>query len=184
MTTIDRRADAFRKLLADCMQNKLENLMSDVAMNYEHDAKAFVVAQLGPDVASQMLDELPIRQRPNDTFETLELRVVENLVDRFLGQGFFVSVNDGERTVVVNARNTHDVVAHMRTTGEDLLVIRRCDNVNAVPVDRTFTKVGSIYLVYGNAPHEVVADYTTGRDLVFDGIMEAHAEWAEAQFED
>jgi hypothetical protein len=72
------------------------------------------------------------------------------IIDRALAKGYLISVNDGEEWVVKKSVKRKEIMDALQSTDADYLMIRTADG----------TKVGSIYLVWGNSPEEVVCDHT------------------------
>ena len=72
------------------------------------------------------------------------------LIDILLADNRTVSVHDGEYWTVVNSTNRDTILDAMATTELDTLKIREADE----------TFVGTMLLVYGNAPDELVADHS------------------------
>ena len=80
---------------------------------------------------------------------------IRRIVSRAIKAGYTVSVFDGEEFAIKRSTDIPAIVAACESTGEDTLVVRTADG----------TKVGSIWLVYGNLPEELVADYRGGRAI-------------------
>lgn len=72
------------------------------------------------------------------------------IVRRALKAGYSVSVHDSEEWTLKRSRDYDTIMAALGTTGEDTLRLR--DSAGEV--------VGSLYLVWGNGPGELVADCT------------------------
>lgn len=80
-----------------------------------------------------------------------EYRVLEVLVNDLLDQDCCLSVNDGEETTVSKSTDADAILKALRTTDEDRIIVWSANGK---------TKLGSIFLVYGNEPHEVINDYS------------------------
>ena len=87
--------------------------------------------QITPDV--QEIDEL----------------VTNFLVQDLLDQGFTLSVYDGEEYTVKKSRDYTEIVAALRSTDNDELVVRK-DN----------ERIGAISLIYGECGYDVISDYS------------------------
>lgn len=72
------------------------------------------------------------------------------IIDRALAKGYMVSVYDGEEYVVKSSRKRHQIMTALGSTDTDQLIIR----------DGKGNKIGTILLIWGNSPEEVVADHT------------------------
>jgi hypothetical protein len=86
----------------------------------------------------------------NDTRMAEEMKVIERLVEELLIAGYRLSVNDGEEITLAKSTDKAAILKAMRTTDEDYLLVHFADN----------RRIGTIYLVYGNMPWEVVNDYS------------------------
>jgi hypothetical protein len=84
-----------------------------------------------------------------------EKRAVGKIIDRALAKGYLISVNDGEEWVVKQSAKRKEIMAALASTDSDSLVIRKADG----------KKVGSIYLVWGNSPEEVVCDCSDNPEI-------------------
>jgi hypothetical protein len=80
---------------------------------------------------------------------SIETTICTRIVSRALAAGYAVSVYDGEEYPVKRSTNKAAIVAAMFSTDADTLVIRAADG----------SKIGSVYLVYGNG-EDVVCDHT------------------------
>lgn len=78
-----------------------------------------------------------------------EAKVVRPIIQRGLDAGYSVSVFDGEEWTVKRSTDRDRIMAALGTTDDDTVRFRNGDDI-----------VGSILLVYGNAPDEVVSDCT------------------------
>lgn len=79
-----------------------------------------------------------------------EKKYIRQIIERALADGCVCSVNDGEEYTVIESRDVEAILAALGTTEEDHLVMY--NNIGR-------THVGSVYLVYGNEPDEVVNDW-------------------------
>lgn len=82
--------------------------------------------------------------------EDCERAIIGKLVGDALAKGYVVSVNDGGAWVVKRSHQIDDVMGAIMTTDEDVLLFRDAED----------QRLGVVCLVYGNAPWEVIADYT------------------------
>lgn len=78
-----------------------------------------------------------------------EAAIIRPIVQRGLDAGYSVSVFDGEEWTVKRSTDRDRIMAALGTTDEDSLRFRQDDEI-----------IGSISLVYGNDPDEVVSDCT------------------------
>jgi len=96
-----------------------------------------------------------------------EGKVARKLVQQALAAGYVISVNDGEEWVVKKCADERTIMAALASTDGDTLVIRN-------PADKTTNNVGAkiaaVQLIYGNAPEELIADYSAPD-------LDAFAEW-------
>lgn len=80
----------------------------------------------------------------------LELRVLRKMCRSLCAAGYSLSVWDGEEWAIKRSIQPDIVVAELRATDEERVRVRNGDRI-----------IGDIYLVYGNSPWEVVANYST-----------------------
>lgn len=80
----------------------------------------------------------------------LELRVLRKMCRSLCAAGYSLSVWDGEEWAIKRSTQPDIVLAELRATDEEQVRVREGDKV-----------IGTIYLVYGNSPWEVVSDYST-----------------------
>jgi hypothetical protein len=78
-----------------------------------------------------------------------ERKVIRALCKAALAKGFTLSYNDGEEWAVKRTSKLSDIMAEVHSTDEGLLLIR----------DSEAKKRANFYLIYGNSPDEVIADY-------------------------
>lgn len=111
-----------------------------------------------------------------------EARVAERLVRALIAQGYVLSVFDGEEYTVKASGDWASVCRALATTDMDKLIVREAHTTEHPESGReTRRKVGTITLVWGNAPDgsELPSDWSwndrtqAGRD--FNAWMEAHA---------
>uniref|UniRef100_A0AAU6W0E3 DUF551 domain-containing protein n=1 Tax=Pseudomonas phage Ghual01 TaxID=3138534 RepID=A0AAU6W0E3_9CAUD len=89
-----------------------------------------------------------------------ERRVLRRLLNAIRGSGYTFRINNGED---FECDFTQDVVTGMdacMATDEDHVVVYR-----ARPDDGTYERIGKFWLVYGNSPEEVIADYSALQSL-------------------
>ena len=72
------------------------------------------------------------------------------LVDAILARGHAITVHDGEAFAVKRSSDRNTILDALASTEADTLIVR----------DANGTKLGSFFLVYGNGPDELIADYT------------------------
>lgn len=70
------------------------------------------------------------------------------IIDRALAKGFLVSVYDGEEYAVKRSGKRAEIMGALQSTDSDTLRIRAADG----------SQIGSIFLVWGNSPEEIVCD--------------------------
>lgn len=76
--------------------------------------------------------------------------IARALVDAILARGHAISVHDGECFAVKRSNDRAVILDALASTEADTLIVR----------DASGTKLGSFFLVYGNGPDELIADYT------------------------
>lgn len=89
----------------------------------------------------------------------LDKTIREALVDKLLEMGFAAGVYDGEEYTVRNSTDAAKIKAALGTVDIDWLIAYRNG--------RTY---GHFMLVYGECGYDVVCDYTTNLDSVYDAI--------------
>lgn len=108
----------------------------------------------------------------NDSRIALERRIVLQLIENLAAEGWkLTAIDNGDGAVPTSEfTTTDDRDEEIFAADECVLRFSRHDRMHHV------------YLVFGNAPYEVVNDYSyseaDGDD--FDAILTAHGEWAEA----
>lgn len=80
----------------------------------------------------------------------VERDIAHGLVNRVLSDGYTISVYDGEEYMIKRSSDAVAILSTMSHTGEDSLFIR----------DASGHMIGSVYLVYGNEPENLIADYS------------------------
>lgn len=91
----------------------------------------------------------------------LEMSVIRAALKAGLKKGYVVSVYDGGEWVVKYETNLTKIVKALRSSSEDIITFRKPD----------LTRVGSLFLVYGNMPYEVINDHTDSEEM--DAIYKA-----------
>jgi hypothetical protein len=84
------------------------------------------------------------------TRQTIERRIIETIAKDMIAAGNSVSVHDGEEVTVSKSIDVNAVVNATMTVDEEHLIVH----------DNTGTRIGSIFLVYGNDGWDVVNDYS------------------------
>lgn len=79
-----------------------------------------------------------------------EANVIRPIIQRALDAGYKVSVYDGGEWTVKKSTDRDRIMAALGTTDIDTVRFRDANDEN----------IGSMMLVYGNDPEEVVADHT------------------------
>lgn len=82
-----------------------------------------------------------------------ELEMVSKLVDTVLAAGYVISVHDGEEYAIRYSNSREKILGELFATDEESLIISRPRDENGVRL-----YMGSVLLVYGNEPWEVIAD--------------------------
>lgn len=80
----------------------------------------------------------------------VELRIIKRLLTDALSMGYNVSHYDGEGYTLERSTDLNALMKQLHATDEENLIIR----------SRSGQKIGSVFLVYGNDGHDVIADYT------------------------
>jgi hypothetical protein len=96
---------------------------------------------------------LPVHAHP------VERDIAHGLVNRVLADGNTISVFDGEEYSIKRSSDAVAILSAMSHTGEDTLVIRSPIG-GSVPRALSGAKIGSVFLVYGNEPENLIADFT------------------------
>lgn len=89
-----------------------------------------------------------------------ERRIVSRVVADALKLGYYISVNDGEETVLRVSRTRSKIMAALFSTDEDCLMI------HLSPEKHPF---GKVWFVYGNDGPDVIHDYTLTMEHVVSG---------------
>jgi len=87
---------------------------------------------------------------------TEERFIVKQIVGRALDKGYLLTVFDGEEFPVRCSDDAEAVMAELGHCDEEWLQVANAD----------CKRIGSIFLVYGNEPDEVVADYTDKAEIL------------------
>lgn len=90
-----------------------------------------------------------------------ERKAIRALCEAAIEQGFSLSYFDGEEWAVKKSRNVSDIMKECHSTDEAAI---------GVSSDRGI--IGTFYLVYGNAPDEVISDYGW-KDECFKAAMDS-----------
>jgi hypothetical protein len=94
-----------------------------------------------------------------DQVRDIEKKIVQRLIADALAQGFTLSVNDGEQTVLTRSTDADAIEAAMFSTGEDYLCFAKEGKY-----------VGVVQLVYGNDGYDVIADNHTSLERALEGV--------------
>jgi len=98
-----------------------------------------------------MTSNLPKHAHP------IERLIAHDLANAIVGADCNVSIWDGEEYAIKHSTDVEKILGAMSHTGEDNLQIY--DAAMVFPRDRETAYEGFIYLVYGNEPENLVADY-------------------------
>jgi hypothetical protein len=90
----------------------------------------------------------------NTKRQEAEMSAIRKLVQTALAAGLHVSVHDGEEVTIRRSRDEAAIVGAMRTTDDDRLFFFTSDG----------TRKGLVWLVYGNDPYDVIAEYSASLD--------------------
>lgn len=80
-----------------------------------------------------------------------EARHAAALIDALLAKGCMLSVHEGEDWAIQHSTDRAAILEALASTDEDRVIARSTDGTE---------RLGSFYLVYGNAPDELIADHT------------------------
>ena len=89
------------------------------------------------------------------------------LVQICLNKGYFISVNDGEKWVVIRSRTFDEIIGALGSTDGDVLRLYDSELYR-----QGHTSKGWFELIYGNNPDELVSDH-----LANDTCEEIWQEW-------
>ncbi|QNJ57435.1 hypothetical protein [Pseudomonas phage Waldo5] len=89
-----------------------------------------------------------------------ERRVLRKLLEAIRGSGYQFRINNGEDFECGHTQDPQVGIDACMTTDEDHVVVYRIR-----PDDGTLQRIGKFWLVYGNSPEEVIADYSTIESL-------------------
>jgi hypothetical protein len=103
-----------------------------------------------------------------------ERKTIRALCKAALDKGFLLSYNDGEAWPVKKTNNIAEIMPHVQSTDEATLMV----------TDKDGKKIASYFLVYGNAPDEVIADYSypAENEAIAEALWDASNIWAKIQF--
>jgi len=85
-----------------------------------------------------------------DELPQIDKKIIGAIISDSLKAGYLLSVFDGEETTVKQSADPAEIMGALCTTDDDKLIIR----------DASGTRIGAVWLVYGNEPGVVVCDYT------------------------
>lgn len=105
-----------------------------------------------------------------------EGRIAHRLVSTAIADGYFVSINDGEETVVQKSRDINEIIAAMFSTDEGYVIIYKGDWTGQTS---EFKRFGRVYLVYGNDGNDVISDYSAPDLDAFSAWMKPVDDFAE-----
>jgi hypothetical protein len=96
------------------------------------------------------------------TVDLMERFIIRQIVEHALNQGYSVAHHDGEQQTALAHPNdgrsgVYKIMDEIRATDEELLILYAGRSI-----------AGKIWLVYGNDGYDVVADYNTSLDDLFD----------------
>jgi hypothetical protein len=91
-----------------------------------------------------------------------EEKIVKKVIEQGLASGYLVSLYDGEETTVSKSNSYKEVMSATFLTDENFLIFHKPDG----------TRVGSVYLVYGNSGFDVISDYSSSDLDSFSDWME------------
>lgn len=82
--------------------------------------------------------------------------VVRGIVNRALDKGYLLTIFDGEEFPVLHSDDAEEVMDNLGHCDEEWLHVENAGR----------QKIGTIWLVYGNDPDEVVADCTDKPEIL------------------
>lgn len=85
-----------------------------------------------------------------------ERKVLRKLLTAIREDGYHFRINNGEDFETEHTQDVELAMSNCMATDEDYVVVYRIDP------DGAFKRMGKFWLVYGNSPEEVIADYGTG----------------------
>jgi hypothetical protein len=89
-----------------------------------------------------------------------ERKVLRKLLNAIRGSGYHFRINNGEDFETEHTQDVELAMSNCMATDEDYVVVYRIR-----PDDGTFQRIGKFWLVYGNSPEEVIADYGTNESM-------------------
>lgn len=89
-----------------------------------------------------------------------ERKVLRKLLNAIRGSGYHFRINNGEDFETEHTQDVELAMSNCMETDEDYVVVYRTR-----PDDGTFQRIGKFWLVYGNSPEEVIADYGTNESM-------------------
>lgn len=94
----------------------------------------------------------------------VEREIVADAVNTLLKQGYSLSVNDGEETVVDRSKDAGEITHAMFTTDNDTLAAHGEDG----------QRVGGVEFIYGNGGggYEVISDYSVALETEMQAVMD------------
>lgn len=112
----------------------------------------------------------PEKPMSNEKRLELELDLVRLIIKDAIDDGHVISIYDGEDYPIEDSTDLEAIMAEVRATDMDSILFKKTIKPNEF-------LLGSITLIYGNAPWEVVNDYTPHgqRILMMSYEAEAHA---------
>ncbi|WGH28265.1 hypothetical protein 10P302A_gene0005 [Pseudomonas phage 10P302A] len=107
-----------------------------------------------------------IKAKYPETAERLigERRVLRKLLTAITGSGYCFRINNGEDFETNYTYTVQVGIDACMATDEDHVVVYRVR-----PDDGTYDRIGKFWLVYGNSPAEVIADYSAKQ--AFESLM-------------
>ncbi len=105
---------------------------------------------------------------------SVEDQIIEGTIKAFLFRGYSLGINDGEETTVKHTRNMFKILAAMKTTDEDyLLVYSNLGIFHDTSSSRDIRDDGWVRFVYGNEGYEVINDYSVNLESVMSEVNDA-----------
>jgi hypothetical protein len=97
----------------------------------------------------------------------MERRIVRKIAQAMLAAGYSVTVNDGEELALVRSRKLSEIMEACFSVDEEHLIAYRADG----------SRVGFVFLVYGNSGFDVVNDYS----MALEDLMKPINDYADEQ---
>jgi hypothetical protein len=105
---------------------------------------------------------------------SIEDQIIKATINALLAQNYKIAVDDGGGIALPKSTNADDILAAMRTTEEDYLLVHTPGS--------GYRRDGWVRFIYGNEDHEVINDYTVNLEPVMVKINEMIDKYMEALY--